>query len=139
MIKRIGHLAFDVEDMERSLHFYCDVLGLKHAFDIHDNDDQPWIVYLQVQGLQFIELFYNGQNKPEPVKRPIGFSHLCLEVEDIHACAEHLRQHGVKLDVEPQMGKDHNWQCWVRDPDGNRIEFMQISPESPHMKAYRGE
>lgn len=46
-----------------------------------------------------------------------------------------MKQNGVPLDVEPQQGKDLNWQCWARDPDGNRIEFMAMHPDSPQMKA----
>ncbi|MEK3732307.1 MULTISPECIES: VOC family protein [Paenibacillus] len=132
-IKQIAHLAFDVADMEQSLHFYCDVLGFTRAFDIRDDQGNPWIEYIKVTEGQFVELFYGGRDKPAAPPRPVGFSHLCLEVEDIHETAEHLRRHGVKLDVEPVKGKDHNWQCWAKDPDGNRIEFMQLDPSSPQM------
>ncbi|EHB63499.1 MULTISPECIES: VOC family protein [Paenibacillus] len=133
MIQGIAHLAFDVADMEKSLHFYCGILGFTRAFDIPDDQGRPWIEYIKVRDGQFIELFYGGRNKPERVQQPIGFSHLCLEVRDIHEIAEHLRKHGVPLDVEPVQGKDHNWQCWAKDPDGNRIEFMQLDPKSPQM------
>lgn len=135
MIKRIGHLAFDVANMEQSLHFYCDILGFKRAFDILDDNGNPWIEYIKVADGQFIELFYGGENKPEAVKRPIAFSHLCLEVEDIHVIAGHLKKQNVQLDVEPMQGKDHNWQCWAKDPDGNRIEFMQLHPDSPQVNS----
>lgn len=135
MIKGIGHLAFDVADMEQSLRFYCDILGFKQAFSIEDDHGNPWIEYIKVRDGQFIELFYGAANKPEPVKRPIGFSHLCLEVESIETIANHLKSSGIRLDVEPMQGKDHNWQCWAKDPDGNRIEFMQLDPSSPQMKA----
>jgi catechol 2,3-dioxygenase-like lactoylglutathione lyase family enzyme len=133
MIKRIGHTAYTVYDMDKSLHFYCEILGLTKAFELNNNENQPWIVYLKVCEGQFIELFYGGLNKPDPVQRPIGFNHLCLEVNDIYEIAEHLRTHGVTLDVEPKQGKDTNYQCWAKDPDGNRIEFMQLSPGSPQM------
>ncbi|MEC0368440.1 VOC family protein [Paenibacillus chibensis] len=135
MIKRIGHLAFDVADMEQSLNFYCGVLGFTKAFSIEDDQGNPWIEYIKVAEGQFIELFYGGQNKPQQALRPIGFSHLCLEVDSIEAIASHLKQSGVTLDVEPKQGKDHNWQCWAKDPDGNRIEFMELHPDSPQMKA----
>lgn len=135
MIKGIGHLAFDVANMEQSLHFYCDILGLKRAFAIPHDDGKPWIEYIKVADNQFIELFYGAENKPEQVARPIGFSHLCLEVEDIHTISAHLKSCGLKLDVEPMQGKDHNWQAWAKDPDGNRIEFMQLHPDSPQMNS----
>ena len=137
MIKGIGHLALTVQDMEKSLHFYCDILGMKRAFDIPDDNGEPWIEYINVSSGQFIELFYGGQNKvPEP-EDAIGFNHICLEVEDIEEIARHLTGKGVALDSAPKQGKDNNYQCWVKDPDGNRIEFMQIEKSSPHWKWYK--
>ena len=41
---------------------------------------------------------------------------------------------GGALDRPIKLGADGNYQCWVVDPDGNRIEFMQITSESPHAK-----
>ncbi|WJH36650.1 VOC family protein [Paenibacillus sp. CC-CFT747] len=131
MIKQIGHIALKVQDMERSLEFYCGVLGFQKAFDLKDDAGNPWIEYIKIGNGQFIELFYGGENKPDPVERRIGYDHLCLEVEDIQAVADHLRSKGVTLDVEPKQGKDRNYQCWAKDPDGNRIEFMELHPDSP--------
>lgn len=133
MIKRIGHIALTVEDMDKSLHFYCNILGFQRAFELHDNEDRPWIEYIKVCDGQFIELFHGGLNKAEPVQKAIGFNHLCLEVQDIHEIAKHLKANGVVLDVEPKQGKDTNYQCWAKDPDGNRIEFMQLMPGSPQL------
>ncbi|GGH76200.1 lactoylglutathione lyase [Pullulanibacillus pueri] len=137
MINGIGHAALTVENMEASLHFYCDILGFEKAFEIHDDDNQPWIIYIKVGGGQFIELFYGGIHKQEEVPKRIGYDHLCLEVDDIHEIADHLKSKDWPLLVEPQQGKDLNLQCWVKDPDGNRIEFMQLSPDSPQAKAYK--
>ena len=133
MIRRLGHLALRVADMEKALDFYCAKLGLKRAFNLDSPSGEPWIVYLKVAEGQFIELFYGGTDPVLLTRTSIGFNHLCLEVADIQETAERMRQQGVRLDVEPKRGMDHNWQCWVRDPDGNRIEFMQLMPESPHM------
>ncbi len=129
MIKGIAHVAYNVLDMERSITFYCDVLGFKKAFTIDDDNGNPWIVYIKVKEGMFIELFYTNNEKLTEQPR-VGYSHLCLEVDDIHEIANHLKNKGLTLDVEPIQGKDLNWQCWIKDPDGNRIEFMQISPNS---------
>ncbi|MHB8064517.1 MAG: VOC family protein, partial [Ruminiclostridium sp.] len=112
MIKGVAHTAFTVKDMERSLEFYCDKLGLKKAFEIHDNDDQPWIVYLHVSKDQFLELFYGGSERAEWTSNIIGFNHICLAVDDIFEIAEKLRNEGVTIDAEPSQGKDFNLQCW---------------------------
>ncbi|WP_100407890.1 VOC family protein [Bacillus solitudinis] len=133
MIKGIGHLALIVEDMDKSLEFYCDILGFERAFEIRDDENNPWIEYIKVAPGQFIELFYGGVHKQQEMNQQIGFHHLCLEVGNIHEIANHLKGKGLTLDVEPTQGKDNNYQCWIKDPDGNRIEFMQLDPSSPHM------
>lgn len=137
MIKGIAHVAYVVNDMEKSLHFYCDQLGFEKAFEIRDDGGKPWINYIKIGNGQFIELFYGGNIRALPEQNEAGFSHLCLEVEDIHKVANSLKKADLTLDVEPKQGKDFNWQCWIKDPDGNRIELMQISPQSPQFKASR--
>lgn len=131
MLKGLAHMAFVVEDMEKSLHFYSDILGFERTFDLNDEDANPWLIYLKVRDGQFIELFYGG-NRQYTNRKAAGFEHFCFEVEDINEIAVHLEKHGV-LDVKPSQGKDFNYQCWAKDPDGNRIEFMQIDPRSPQV------
>ncbi len=133
MIQKIGHLAFYTRDMEKALDFYCGVLGFQEAFTLDDEHGKPWIHYLLLPGGQFLELFYGN---PTPAEN-CAYAHLCLEVEDIQATAAHMRENNIPLDIEPNQGADLNWQCWIKDPDGNRIEFMQISPGSPQAKARR--
>jgi len=137
MIKGIAHVAYTVSDMEKALHFYCDQLGFTKSFDIKDDNGNPWINYIKVSKNQFIELFYGGKKGNSINQNESGFSHLCLEVDDIQKVADDLRKKGVTLDVEPKQGKDFNRQCWIKDPDGNRIELMQISEKSPQFKASR--
>ncbi|TDF98719.1 VOC family protein [Paenibacillus piri] len=137
MIKGIGHNAYTVKDMEKSLHFYSDVLGFKKLFELKKPaTGEPWIVYLKVREGQFIELFYGGEKRVEADSATIGYAHLCLEVDDIHEIANYLKSKGVTLDVEPKQGLDLNYQCWAKDPDGNRIEFMQLHPDCPQLKVY---
>jgi len=132
MIRRIAHTAFVVKDMEKSLHFYCNVLGFKRHFNL-DLEGKPWIVYLKISDNQFLELFYGGETNNEVSMNTVGYNHLCLEVDDIHEIANYLKKNGLTLDVEPKQGLDLNYQCWVRDPDGNRIEFMQYHPDCPQL------
>ena len=134
MIKGIGHTAYIVKDMEKSLNFYCDVLGLTKQFELKRPNGDNWIVYVRVAEGNFIELFYGGLKKHDWDEETIGYSHVCIEVDDIHEIAERIKSKGLTLDVEPKQGMDSNWQCWVRDPDGNRIEFMQMNPLSPQMR-----
>ena len=63
--------------------------------------------------------------------RLIGFNHLCLEVDDTFAAVKNVRDSGYPIDIEPKQGSDFNWQAWITDPNGIRIELMQIMPDSP--------
>lgn len=131
MITGIGHVAFDVADMEKSLEFYCKGLGLRDAFETrHPETGRPWIRYIQVARGQFIELFYDrkGENSRG------SYSHLCLLTDDIWAAEALLKEKGLPVDTPVKKGNDGNWQCWTHDPDGNAIEFMQIMPDSKQGK-----
>lgn len=131
MITGIAHLAFNVSDMEKSIDFYCNKLGFTDAFELRDKDDNPWIRYIKVADGQFIELFYTKGTALEGQ----SYAHLCLQVDDIHEIAARMEKMNVTLDVKVQQGSDKNYQCWVRDPDGNRIEFMMIGEDSPQSNA----
>ena len=127
----IAHTAYNVTDMKASLDFYVNKLGMEHAFSIPRDDGTPWIEYIKLADGQFIELFYSdggfGQNP--------SYAHLCLRVPSCAEAEKELRAAGVHIDTPTKQGKDTNWQCWISDPDGNRIEIMEISPDSPQAKA----
>lgn len=140
IVKGLAHTALNVSDMEKSIAFYCDVLGFEKAFEMAEpNTGEPWIVYLYAGGNQFIELFYGGVNYTEYANENIGFSHLCFEVSDIQAIADQVAKAGWELDRPVKFGIDNNWQCWVRDPDRNRVELMQLGEDSPQMKFLAGK
>ena len=135
MITAIAHSAVTVKDMEASLKFYTEALGFKKVFEIPEpKTGAPWIVYLNVSKGQFVELFYNGTVENPWRSELIGFNHLCFQVDDIHAAAQQVKDAGYQLDTEPKEGVDYNWQAWVTDPNGVRIELMQIDPRSPHAR-----
>lgn len=131
----IGHPAYNVSDMQASLKYYCEGLGFKHAFSLQDDDGNPWIEYLHVTGQQFVELFYA---KGPLTAAGISYNHLCLQVDDAQKAYEELKAKGVTITADPKVGKDGNIQFWTADPDGNKIELMQLSPDSPHAKVAKG-
>ncbi len=138
MITNIAHNAVTVKDMDQSLRFYTEALGFKKAFEINRPETgEPWIVYLNVAPGQFIELFYGGTEDNPWRDSLIGFNHFCFEVDDIFASVEQVRGAGYPIDIEPNQGADTNWQAWVTDPNGIRIELMKIMPESPQARYNR--
>ena len=156
-ITNIGHPSFKVADREKSLHFYRDLLGLPVKFTITYSEiadfaetggnsmdpgslrafgDKVWITYLEAAPHQYIELFDDG-GATEKITHSlqefdhIGYLHLALEVEDVHAAYEELKKSGeVKIINAPNMGIEHTWQFWIEDPDGNSIELMQYTDDS---------
>ena len=115
MIKRIGHAAFDVENMERSLHFYCTILGFKHAFDIKKAMGAPGSSILKCATVSLSSCSMVDRTN-QAVKRSNHSNHICLEVFDIHEIANHLKANGVTVDVEPRKGKNGNYQCCGEGP-----------------------
>lgn len=129
MITGIGHIAFRVSNLEDSLRFYCNVLGFKEAFRIYSDQGELWIVYLKISENNFIELFpYKGEM--ERGYETKSYQHLCLLVDDMSKTLEELASRGLSIQGKPTQGKDGNFQYWLTDPDGNRIELMQIMPDS---------
>ena len=87
------------------------------------------LIYLHVGGDRFVEVFPNGP-APDPARKG-SFMHLCLLTDDLRSDVERFRAAGITIDREPQLGLDYNLQAWIHDPDGNAIELMQLSEESP--------
>ena len=64
-----------------------------------------------------------------------GFQYLCFETQDLLKTVEDLKKAGIIFDDEPKRSADLNMQAWIQDPDGNKIELMQIDPNSPQALA----
>jgi catechol 2,3-dioxygenase-like lactoylglutathione lyase family enzyme len=135
MITDLGHTAFRCHDLDKSLAFYA-LLDIKESFRLHRDDGSLMLVYLHIGGDRFIELFPAG---PEPVDPKGSFMHLCLVSDNIQADVEHLRSQGVEIWREIKEGKDGNLQAWIKDPDQNPIELMQLAENSPQRRVARGE
>ncbi len=56
-------------------------------------------------------------------------------VDDIDRIIAQLDKAGILLTIAKKMAADKNWQCWIEDPDGNRIEIMQLMPDCPQLAA----
>ncbi len=127
----LGHPAFVCHDLDSSLEFYAK-LGIHESFRLMRDDGSLMLIYLHIAGDRFIELFPNGPSAKETAGKQ-SFMHVCLAVDDIKTFVEEIRAKGITIDVEPKMGLDFNIQAWIADPDGNKIELMQYSPESPQI------
>ena len=121
----IGHIAIRVKDIERTLAFYRDKLGFKEMFRI-EREGNLWLMYLRVTDTQYIELFPDAVGDRAPARDANGLNHICLEVDSLDGVLADLAKAGIPLTRDKQMGADGNLQAWIEDPDGNRIELMQM-------------
>ena len=139
----IGHVAYCCSDAEKTTAFYNDMLGLKTIRTI-ERDGKPWLTYIasipspdgkEGSEGQEIELFWNGTKTRPNTWQSYGGTHLCLLCDDVPNFVDELRRKGLPILIDTKVGGDKNTQAWVEDPDGNRIELMQIHPDSPQAKA----
>jgi catechol 2,3-dioxygenase-like lactoylglutathione lyase family enzyme len=133
MIVGLSHACFVVADLERSLEFYRDRLGMPVAFEFRSPEGRLTGVYLHVGARTFVELF---QGKPEPTAQNASYKHICLEVDEIEATVAELTGRGVKV-TDKKLGGDNSWQAWLTDPDGNRIELHGFTPKSKQVDALK--
>jgi lactoylglutathione lyase len=135
-VKAIGHVALRVKDIDKSLDFYVGKLGFPEMFRLH-RDGALWIVYLRATDTQFIELFPGGVGERAADENVVGLNHICLEVDDIDSALADLEKAGVPLFRAKKVAVDNNAQAWILDPDGNRIELMQLGPDALQTAAIR--
>ena len=120
-----------VSDLEASLQFYCNALGLQEL-KRYDNDQGRFtLVFLSAptdEAAQ-VELTYNWD--PEPYAGGRNFGHLAYAVDDIYATCERLAKHGVTISRPPRDGR----MAFVRSPDGISVELLQsgeaLAPAEP--------
>ena len=125
-ISAIAHWALKTHDAGRLLGFYRDTLGFDEMVRLHKEDGQLWLVYLRVTDTQYLEIFPEGEQGSAPSEDATAMNHICLAVDSVEATADWLKAKGIDIFRAPKLGADGNLQCWIRDPDGNRIEFMQM-------------
>ena len=122
-IVALDHLGLKVTDMDRSLHFYHDVLGLEvvHTSGPHENGGRS--ATLRV-GDQKIDVFYRPDFVSADRDRPIGMDHLCLTVDGVsmEELMESLRQYGVDVMWGP-VTRGGTTSVYVFDPDGIHVEL----------------
>ena len=148
-ITGLGHVALKVRDVERSLAFYEGVLGFPEMLRLHQDDGSLFLVYLRITDTAYLELFPDARTERAPGPDENGAHHFCLTVDKLEAVLETVAakggQHfawvgGVLAPVDERRivdGLDGNRQAWLQDPDGNRIELMEMAADCLQHQAIR--
>ncbi len=125
------HTMVRVTDIDVSLRFYCDALGLQEVRRISNEKGRFTLVFLAAPGdhAAQVELTYNWD--PEVYTGGRNFGHLAYEVADIYAICQRLMNHGIIINRPPRDGR----MAFVRSPDNISIELLQkgeaLAPQEP--------
>ncbi|GGF58883.1 lactoylglutathione lyase [Azorhizobium oxalatiphilum] len=119
---RYLHTMVRVTDVDRSLDFYCNKLGLKEVRRKDVPAGRFTLIFLAPpgqEGVAEVELTHNWD--PEPYDEGRNFGHLAFEVDDIYATCERLQAAGVTINRPPRDG----YMAFVRSPDNISVELLQ--------------
>jgi lactoylglutathione lyase len=124
---RYLHTMVRVSNLEESLDFYCDKLGLKQVRRVDHEAGRFTLVFVAAPGQEdcAIELTHNWD--PEPYTGGRNFGHVAYEVDDIYALCQRLRDAGVTINRPPRDGK----MAFIRSPDDISIELLQKGAALP--------
>jgi lactoylglutathione lyase len=118
---RYLHTMVRISDVDQSLRFYRDLLGLKEIRRREDEKGRYTLIFLAQPSQEEtpVELTYNWD--PEEYTGGRNFGHLAYEVEDIYAFCKKLMDAGVTINRPPRDGR----MAFVRSPDNISIEILQ--------------
>ena len=125
------HTMVRVTDLDASLRFYCEALGLRELHRKSNDKGRFTLVFLAAPGDDnaHVELTYNWD--PEVYTGGRNFGHLAYAVDDIYAACQRLMDHGVTISRPPRDGH----MAFVRSPDNISVELLQkggaLSPKEP--------
>lgn len=125
------HTMVRVTDIDASLRFYCDALGLRELRRNEYPQGRFTLVFLAAPGNDDaqVELTCNWDREEYGSGR--AFGHLAYEVNDVYEACRRLMEHGVTINRPPRDGR----MAFVRSPDNISIELLQqgsaLSPREP--------
>ena len=121
------HTMVRVTDVDQSLKFYCDALGLVELKRQESTQGRFTLVFLAAPGDEHaqVELTYNWD--PQPYDGGRNFGHLAYAVDDLYATCRRLMEHGVTINRPPRDGH----MAFVRSPDNISIELLQHGKSLP--------
>ena len=133
---RFLHTMVRIGNVEQSLDFFCNKLGLTELRRREDQKGRYTLIFLAApgqEGVAEIELTYNWD--PEPYGEGRNFGHLAFEVDDIYALCEKLERAGVVINRPPRDGR----MAFVRSPDHISVELLQKGAALPPKEPWKSK
>ena len=125
------HTMVRVTDLDASLAFYCEHLGLEQLGRYDIEDGRFSLVFLAPPGQPDAQIELTHNWDPEPLDEGRNFGHLAYQVENIYETCEKLAAAGVVINRPPRDGR----MAFVRSPDNVSVELLQegasLTPAEP--------
>ena len=126
------HTMVRVSDIDASLDFYCNKLGLKETRRMDSEQGRFTLIYLAAPGDEEAELELTYNWDPEDYDGGRNFGHLAYEVDDIYETCDRLMKAGVTINRPPRDG----WMAFIRSPDNISIELLQKGKRLPEQEPW---
>lgn len=135
---RYLHTMVRISDIEQSLRFYCDLLGMKEVRRKENESGRFTLIFLAAhddeakakeESAPLLELTFNWD--PQEYQGGRNFGHLAYQVDNIYEICQKLQDAGVTINRPPRDG----YMAFIKSPDGISIELLQagepLAPEEP--------
>ncbi|MFP6814275.1 MAG: VOC family protein [Pseudomonadales bacterium] len=125
------HTMVRVTNLDESIDFYCNKLGLTEAGRYDNEAGRFTLVFLAAPGNEDAQVELTHNWDAEPYEGGRNFGHLAYQVDDIYSLCQHLMDSGVTINRPPRDGH----MAFVRSPDGISVELLQkgsaLAPADP--------
>jgi lactoylglutathione lyase len=125
------HTMVRVTDLDASLKFYCDALGLREISRKEVPQGRFTLIFLAAPGDESAQVELTHNWDPESYSGGRNFGHLAYSVDDIYATCQRLKDNGVTINRPPRDGH----MAFVRSPDNISVELLQkggaLAPAEP--------
>lgn len=130
---RTLHTMVRVADLDQSLRFYCDHLGLQELRRVDVEKGRFTLVFLGAPENPEVQLELTHNWDPEPLRGGRNFGHLAYAVKNIYETCQRLMEAGVTINRPPRDGH----MAFVRSPDNISIELLQQGEALPPQEPWR--
>jgi catechol 2,3-dioxygenase-like lactoylglutathione lyase family enzyme len=124
----LNHVGMNVPNLDKAVAYYSKTLGFPEAFRNLDDKGQPTLVYVQISRNTFLEL------QPATADRPPGITHFGVVVDKMGDATTMFKQRGANV-AEIRVSGTKAILSNVTDPNGIRMELLELPPESQHRQA----
>ena len=121
---RYDHVGIKCADLERSMAFYCDVLGFRVLEELEIWGKRFTFVGNETTSIE-LEQGNPGDTRIDP-RSQTGQNHLAFLVDDVRALVDRLKSQGVSIVLDPLSTRPDRLVAFVEDPDGIFIQFIEL-------------